>query len=117
GETCDRAIRAGEPGACPTTCDDGDPCAPRVLRGTGCDVECVAMPPPPSAQPDGCCPDGSSPEDDADCSACGDLQIAPNETCDPPDSCETPEDCVTTELCMVAVYSGHASECTARCEF
>jgi hypothetical protein len=101
GETCDRAIRAGERGACPATCDDDDPCAPMVRRGTGCHVECVAMPP----------------DDDAGCGECGDLAIDADETCDPPDSCETPEDCVTSAQCMVAVYSGQPGECTARCAF
>jgi hypothetical protein len=115
GETCDREIRAGAPGACPTTCAGDDACAPMVLHGAGCDVECVAEPVQPSAEADGCCPDSANAENDADCSQCGDRQIGLGETCDPPDSCETPEDCVASALCTVAVFSGRAAECTAAC--
>ena len=40
-EACDTAIPAGEPGACPTECDDNDPCTTNTLSGTACDAECV----------------------------------------------------------------------------
>ena len=44
-ELCDIAIKAGEPGACPTTCDDSDPCNPTALEVSGCMSRCVPVDP------------------------------------------------------------------------
>jgi hypothetical protein len=40
GEGCDSAIPAGQPGACPTSCDDQDPCTSDQLVGQDCQVKC-----------------------------------------------------------------------------
>ena len=45
GEQCDTAIAAGEPGACPTTCDDGLSCTADTLEQAGtCQARCSASP-------------------------------------------------------------------------
>ncbi|MCB9555529.1 MAG: lamin tail domain-containing protein [Deltaproteobacteria bacterium] len=46
GETCDRAIPVGLPGACPQTCDDGNSCTTDSKAGdaTTCDVVCTNTP-------------------------------------------------------------------------
>jgi cysteine-rich repeat protein len=82
-ETCDIAIAQGDPGACPTACDDGDVCTSDTLVNAGtCFDDCVEAPIPPGAD-DGCCPAGSDLGDDPDCPpACGDGVITPPETCD-----------------------------------
>ncbi len=42
GEDCDPGIPAGDPGACPQSCDDQDPCTADTLLGTAadCDARC-----------------------------------------------------------------------------
>jgi hypothetical protein len=58
GEKCDTAIAAGQPGACPTQCDDGDPKTIDKLEGLDCNQHCVIQTP------------------------CGNGKLYPNEFCD-----------------------------------
>lgn len=44
GELCDTAIATGNPGACPSACPPADEaCAPRILVGADCQVQCVIV--------------------------------------------------------------------------
>jgi hypothetical protein len=45
GEKCDTAIAAGQAGACPTSCDDGDPKTVDTLEGLDCNQHCVHQDP------------------------------------------------------------------------
>ena len=91
GETCDTAIPAGAPGACPPPdCDDHVPCTKDTHSGSDCTAKCEhgdkqeirdRLP------GDGCCPAGArhggKDNMDTDCSpTCGDGVVDPNETCD-----------------------------------
>ncbi|HXJ22595.1 MAG TPA: hypothetical protein VMT03_20420 [Polyangia bacterium] len=118
-ETCDVAIAAGAPGACPRTCDTGIACAPYVASGKACTLTC--KPTTPSGANDGCCPAGATPATDPDCSpTCGDGVVDPDETCDTaipagsPGACPTAADCVSSEPCVVARLVSE-STCSAVC--
>jgi hypothetical protein len=67
GELCDTAIAAGEPGACPTACDDGLPCTRDELVGEGCYAACSTTPITTCQGGDGCCPPGCTLSTDTDC--------------------------------------------------
>ncbi len=122
GETCDIAIPAGAPGACPKTCDTGVACAKDTLQARNpCMAICVpgAMPPPMSG--DGCCPTGATAAIDSDCSpTCGDGVVDPGETCDTgippgqPGACPSAADCVSPEPCIVARFISEGT-CSAVC--
>lgn len=69
-ELCDTGIAAGQPGACPTTCDDADACTTDTLEGTGtCQANCTFTVITEPKNGDGCCPPGATPQDDTDCPA------------------------------------------------
>lgn len=67
GERCDPGIAAGA-GACPTTCDDTDPCTVDSLEGAACDVRC-AVETVTAGAADACCPSGATSATDPDCAA------------------------------------------------
>jgi hypothetical protein len=83
GETCDTAIAAGMPGACPTACSDADPCAPELLLSAGtCKATCQPIEKRFPTNDDMCCPVfwGANNRNDNDCtSSCG----TPAEECSP----------------------------------
>jgi MYXO-CTERM domain-containing protein len=84
GEWCDTAIPAGQPGSCPTNCDDKNPCTVDTLMGSACLAKCSHVPITQPANGDGCCPPGASSANDSDCSStCGNGVIDPGEACDP----------------------------------
>jgi len=93
GELCDTAIAAGNPGACPTSCDNADPCVNSLLLSAGtCRAQCyewdVAFP----QNDDMCCPlfYGGNNRNDNDCtSSCG----TPAEECDTPGEGTCDADC------------------------
>jgi hypothetical protein len=116
GELCDTAIAAGEPGACPDSCDQADACRPRSLSGEDCDRECVTSPIVDPQNGDGCCPDGVGAADDSDCGSCGDGVVGPGEACDPPESCPNAKSCRMSGSCFGARLTGDPKQCTARCE-
>jgi cysteine-rich repeat protein len=91
GETCDTAIAAGNPGACPTACNDGNVCtADSLVNGGTCLAACTTTPIGPGPA-DGCCPAGADLGDDVDCPpACGDGVLTAPELCD--DGNTTPGD-------------------------
>ena len=94
GEACDTGIAAGEDGACPTSCDDGDPCTTDALEGTECAAVCTVTTITDFVDGDSCCPSGGTVDDDSDCFAeCGNGTVEPGETCDdgnttPGDGCD-----------------------------
>jgi cysteine-rich repeat protein len=81
-ETCDTAITAGDPGACPTGCDDSIACTEDMLIGSACSAECTNVEITAPADGDGCCPAGATSDTDDDCGGCGDGTVTPPETCD-----------------------------------
>jgi hypothetical protein len=116
-ESCDRAITAGFPGACPRTCDDGNACTLDIASGSpgGCTRSCIHQPKAGCLSGDGCCPDGCNRNNDSDCNPqCGDDHIQAGETCDPPSSCPTscPDD---GDPCTAEQITGSASTCNAAC--
>jgi len=132
-ETCDIAISQGQPGACPTSCDDSDPCTTDTLVGDGtCEAHCtndeIAC-----TDGDGCCPTGCNNNTDDDCAAvCGNGVVEPNdpinpETCDTgipaeesgscPTSCSDGEACTSDTLtgtgCQIACAYDPITSCTS----
>jgi hypothetical protein len=117
GETCDRAITAGMPDACPATCDDHDACTVDLASGSvaGCTRRCLHRPITGCIDGDGCCPVGCPTETDSDCRAvCGDGRVGGGETCDPPATCPAacPDD---RDTCTVERLVGAASSCSVAC--
>jgi cysteine-rich repeat protein len=111
-ETCDTAIAAGMPDACPTECPAIAECAPRVLDGVGCQAQCKLVDLPIGAA-DGCCPLGADATTDADCVAvCGNNVVERDETCDPPGSCPV---CVVADQCLILSSQGSAQSCNISC--
>jgi hypothetical protein len=120
-ETCDVAIPAGAPGACPRTCDTGIPCAPFMASGKACTLTCAPAVNTPSGANDGCCPSGATFATDPDCSpSCGDGIVDPGETCDTaipagnPGACPAAADCVSSDPCVVARLISE-NTCSAVC--
>ncbi len=117
GETCDRGITAGAPGACAASCDDGDACTTDAIAGRpeDCTRTCSHSPITACSAGDRCCPLGCAPINDADCSAnCGNAKIESGETCDPPTTCPTtcPDD---GDPCTTEKIVGDSKSCTAAC--
>jgi hypothetical protein len=106
GETCDIAIPPGDPGACPTSCDDGLICTKDTAKGSGCQLTCTHVAITGLDPNDGCCPPTATHATDPDCSpTCGDGVVQPGETCDTaimaglPGACPTPGECTSTDPC------------------
>lgn len=125
GEKCDRAILAGQPGACPhgiADCDDGDPCTTDAFGGSAdsCSAECThtAKTADP-ATPDQCCPQGANADTDADCvptTRCGNGVLDDGEACDiaiASGAGACPTDCSDGIACTDDVLSG--TGCQATC--
>lgn len=120
-ETCDTAIAEGEPGACPSECDDGVACTTDSRAGADCTVQCEFGPITAAVDGDGCCPEGLDATDDDDCEAvCDNGVVEPGEACDTaiaegePGACPTA--CDDLELCTTDALLD-AGTCDARCEF
>ena len=117
-ETCDVTIAAGAAGACPTACDDGDPCTQDLLLSAGtCSAACVHLPVTAFVAGDGCCPPGGNLEVDADCAAvCGDGVVEPPvETCDSAVPASCPTDCPPEGSCLTSTLRGSSTSCNATC--
>lgn len=82
GEKCDVGIAQGNPGACPTDCNDSDVCTDDALVGTRCQQECTHTPKTPNPVADGCCPIGATGLTDPDCAVCGNGIVELGEVCD-----------------------------------
>jgi MYXO-CTERM domain-containing protein len=119
GELCDTAIVPGFSGACPTNCDDNNPCTTDKLVGGACGGTCQSTPITTMVNGDGCCPAGATSATDSDCSpTCGDGVKNAGETCDTaipqgqygacPLSCNDGDPCTVDAM----VGSGCAAYCT-----
>jgi cysteine-rich repeat protein len=115
-EICDTGIAAGEVGACPSSCDDGDACTTGSIQGTGCQAECVYGQIAVCLNDDLCCAMGCNETTDNDCAAmCGNSVIETGEVCDPPGSC--PASCNDNDACTQNVLSGSSLSCDAACSY
>jgi hypothetical protein len=124
GETCDPALAADHPNACPLpgTCDDQDVCTGDELISAGtCSARCAHRPIQSPAAGDGCCPLSASSDSDPDCPVvCGNGRLEPSggETCDRGFRSSDPEGCPETcpddgDACTVESLVG--SGCQVRC--
>jgi cysteine-rich repeat protein len=102
GETCDIAIAAGSPGACPTSCADANACTTDLLVAGGtCTAACSNTPITAPVAGDSCCPAGQTSLTDADCApVCGNSLVEAGEQCDdgngnPSDGCDM---CMTVSV-------------------
>lgn len=119
-ELCDTAIASGEPGSCPSSCDDGEACTRDTLLGVGCTARCFSTDVTRPGDGDGCCPTGASSLTDDDCAiACGNGLLEAGELCDTgiatgagscPTGCDDGAVCTTDRLL-------EAGGCAARCEW
>ncbi len=115
-ELCDTAIAAGSAGACPISCDDGDPCTTDTLGGATCLAVCSHGAITGFVDGDGCCPAGGDATVDADCPAvCDNGVVEPTETCDPSATCPTA--CDDGSACTTDTLTGSAATCDAACAF
>jgi hypothetical protein len=117
GETCDKAITAGNKGACSASCDDNNPCTMDVTAGRveDCTRTCSFSEIKACAAGDRCCPAGCSEETDRDCAPmCGNGIVEKGETCDPATTCPTncPDD---GDACTIEALVGDPTRCTAMC--
>lgn len=119
GEMCDTAIPAGSTGACPSSCDDGDPCTTDSLEGSACTAVCTVSRITDTVDGDMCCPEGASPVDDTDCMGdCGNGMVDIGEACDiaiadgMPGACA--EDCDDGAACTADSLM-NAGSCAAMC--
>jgi hypothetical protein len=117
GETCDTAIAAGAPGACPATCDDNVPCTDDMPVGSGCELECQHKPITEAHVGDHCC----ATEGDPDClPTCMNGIVDSGETCDTAiprgmaGACPTAMDCMPNAACATSMLVS-AGTCAAVC--
>ncbi len=123
-ESCDTKIAAGQPGACPTSCDDKNACtADTLVNGGTCGATCTnaTITQCSGAQSDGCCPTACNAVSDVDCSAsCGNGVLEPKESCDTkiaagqPGACPTAATCNDNKACTVDTLV-NAGTCSASC--
>lgn len=112
-ERCDVALPRDQPGACPAACTSRGACETAELVGTGCAARCevTAITTPESG--DGCCPEGATPNTDADCQPmCGDGVVEGAETCDPPETCPS---CSSEDRCLRLSMTGAPDSCNVVC--
>ena len=113
-ETCDTAIPAGQQGACPTDCEDNDPCTTDTLSGSECQTECLRGDITAFIDDDGCCPPGGNANNDNDCQAvCDNGVLEAGETCDPTPTC--PTTCDDTNDCTTDSMAGSPATCDVVC--
>src|SRR5262249_183134 len=121
-ETCDTGIAAGQPGACPTSCNDGNSCTIDALQNAGtCTAACTTTPVTMCRSGDGCCPLGCTNVNDGDCAptpSSGNGLVEPGETCatglaaGQPGAC--PTSCNDGNSCTIDVLQ-NAGTCMAAC--
>jgi len=117
GETCETGIASG-PGACPRTCDDGDPSTRDSLENGGtCDARCVHTTINSCTGGDAFCPAGCNSNTDSDCAAaCGNGIVETGESCDTALAGSCPTSCAPAGTCQSVQLTG-AGTCDARCVY
>jgi MYXO-CTERM domain-containing protein len=121
GEKCDTAIAAGQTGACPTVCDDNDPCTTDAISGSACNQVCAFTPVTQPKNNDGCCPAAANSLNDNDCKpVCGNGALEAGELCDikiasGPGKCVEPADCDDQDPCTKDEVVG--KDCNAKCAY
>ena len=120
-EKCDTGIAAGQTGACPTSCSDGDPCTADSLLNPGtCNAQCSFTPIQQCKNGDGCCPSGCTANNDNDCSAsCGNKAVEPPELCDTGITSGTgkcPTSCNDGQACTIDTLQ-NGGTCSAKCVY
>jgi cysteine-rich repeat protein len=120
-EDCDVGLPEGTPGACPTTCDDGEVCTADLLSGSDCDVTCSNTAITEPADGDLCCPSGADAASDDDCAgSCGDGLRTGDEACDTGIAVGNPGACLDScddgVACTMDVLAG-AATCAAACTY
>jgi cysteine-rich repeat protein len=121
-EQCDTGIAAGMPGACPSSCDDGNACTSDTLSGSDCQAQCIHGAITMAINGDGCCPPGATSATDSDCTAsCGNGVVDSGETCDTAiaagmaGACPTESSCNDNQPCTHDSLA-NAGTCTAACQ-
>jgi hypothetical protein len=110
GETCEpRSDCQARADACR---DDRDTLRTRTGEVGACTFACIESKRSCTAG-DGQCPTGCTAVTDQDCDGCGNSQIEPGETCDPPSTCPTTCPDVT---CTRQRLTGTPDQCNVRCE-
>lgn len=119
-ETCDTAIAAGQPGACPSSCEDGNSCTVDSSSGESCTQTCTyeQIASCGGETQDGCCATNCNANNDADCSpTCDNGVVESGETCDTGIAAGSAGACPTTcddkVACTIDVLTG--SGCGAAC--
>jgi hypothetical protein len=119
GETCDVAIPAGAPGACPKSCGSPAACTRRMLVSAGtCQATCFTLPVTDFRAGDDCCPAGADATLDPDCAPrCGNGVVeTPGETCDyAADTRACPMTCPAGDACTPVTREGTVGTCTSAC--
>ncbi len=120
-ERCDPGIADGAFGACPRSCDDGDPCTVDVRTGSACQIQCTHPAVTAFVSGDGCCPPRGNRRVDHDCApTCGNGLVETGETCDrgaaPASTGACPTSCPPSpSACLVAALVGSDEDCTRAC--
>jgi hypothetical protein len=122
GETCDTAIAAGAPGACPSAdCDDGIACTLDARVGADCTATCTHTEVLTPTAGDKCCPAGATSTTDPDCSpTCGNGTVDVGELCDTgvaagaPGACPAADACDDADPCTTDALIS-AGTCSAVC--
>ena len=119
-EHCDRALLAGEAGACPIRCANLDACTPQRVSGSAlsCDARCVPAPITRARAGDGCCPSGANANTDPDCaSECGNGIVELGEACERSSEAGCPTSCRHEDACMTGELSGEPAQCNVACNW
>lgn len=116
GETCDRLIPTSSVGGCPATCFDGVACTVDRKLGSpeACNVTCAFDPISACQAGDGCCPEGCTAANDADCSStCNNGTVDLGETCDG----DCTSSCSDNVACTTDTTYGAAATCSLACGY
>ena len=121
-ESCDRAIAAGQPGACLSACLPSSACAMAKLTGSPlqCTATCEVTAVTACLSGDGCCPPACGANQDADCPVvCGNGLVERGEACDKGITAGFPGACFATcensESCTRVIATGSVENCSRRC--
>lgn len=122
-EACDKTIRDGQPGFCPSieACNDQDPCTmDRLISAATCSSRCTNQAIVNAINGDGCCPANATTSLDDDCKAvCGDGLLDSEETCDTSiaaaKSGACPANCNDDRACTNDILTG--AGCQQRCTY